>query len=63
MIQLAQVHCSDCNRDGPATINSRNQTRCSFCYSLNVTAVESKPEPAPEVVKPERKPAHKGKGA
>lgn len=35
-------HCQDCHKDGEPLTNSRNQSRCRFCYSLRL---ESIPDP------------------
>lgn len=34
-----KVHCNECGHDGPAKVNSRNQTRCESCYSLSVVEI------------------------
>lgn len=39
------VKCNDCHAVGEAKTNSRGQTRCASCYSLNIAPLPAAPEP------------------
>lgn len=39
------VKCNDCHAVGEAKTNNRGQTRCAYCYSLNVEPLPATPEP------------------
>ena len=43
-----KVKCNECGHEGEAKTNSRGETRCEACYSVNVEAVA---EVVPPVVK------------
>lgn len=56
--------CKTCGRETAALVNSREQKRCEFCYSLLTPEMEIKPTPpAPMSAKPQEpvKPAKRGK--
>lgn len=57
--------CGTCGRETAALVNSRNQKRCEFCYSLLTPEMEIKSTPpAPAPVKqqePDAKPGKRGK--
>lgn len=33
------IHCNDCGHNGPPKTNSRHETRCEACYSVNVAPI------------------------
>ncbi len=39
------VHCNECGHNGPPKTNSRRETRCEACYSLDVVAIGPVPSP------------------
>ena len=53
-----RVSCKACGHEGEAKTNSRHETRCENCYSLDVVPVESsqKAEVSSQIPMPEIEP-------